>query len=311
MKKTLEQLFQEFMFECEFVKKSQPETLKGYRYAFQIFTKLLPECSLEMLSSNDIIKFFKILHERKRIVGKRVIKIGIKKSTAATYWSKLNHFFEWLRIKKYLSINPFSGMQYPSPNYEDRQFLKKHDVAKIITAIHNSSYNSLLILKRNLVIFYILLFCGLRREELLFLQIPDVNMEGKTLTVRAETSKIPRTRYIPLHSQVIMHLKDYLKERRHFSTPYLIVSSTRDDRLSYDGLKHLVNKLKKFSHVQFHLHQFRHTFAINFLKSSNNIAKLKQLMGHKDIRMTMVYLRCLPTNEMRSDIENMSMDTLV
>ena len=85
----------------------------------------------------------------------------------------------------------------------------------------------------------------------------------------------------------------------------------RDDRSSYDGLKHLVSTVICRSGIRFHLHQFRHTFAVNFLKSSNNIAKLKQLMGHKDIRMTMVYLRCLPTNEMRGDIENMSIDSLM
>lgn len=309
--KTLEQLFNNYINECEFSRKSRPETLRGYRQAFFTFLKLMPEISLHELTPSSITKFFKILHERKRITGKNIVKSGIKKSTIATYWSKLNNFFQWLKVKKYISDNPFSEMRYPSPVYEDRKFLKKEAIEKIITAIHNHSYGKLFNLKRNLVIFYILLFCGLRREELLFLQIRDVDLERKILTIRAETSKIPRTRFLPLHSQVVMYLKDYLKERRHLTTPYLIASSSRDDRLSYDGLKHLVNKLKADAGVKFHLHQFRHTFAVNFLKSSNNIAKLKQLMGHKDIKMTLVYLRCLPTNEMRADIENMSIDQLI
>ncbi len=309
MRKSLQQLFQEFMYECEFARKSRPETLRGYRQTFEIFIKLLPDVSLEFLTPSTITHFFKILQERKRIVGKGIVKTGVKKSTVATYWSKLNNFFEWLRMKKYISVNPFSEMEYPTPVYEDRKFLRKEDVEKIITAIHNHS-GSLFLLKRNLVLFYILLFCGLRREELLLLQLRDIDIERRILTVRAETSKIPRTRYVPLHSQVILYLKDYLRERKHLTTPYLIVSSMRDDGLSYDGLKHLVCKLNRLSEVRFHLHQFRHTFAVNFLKGSNNIAKLKQLMGHKDIRMTIVYLRCLPTSEMRADIECMSIDTL-
>jgi len=309
MRQSLQQLFQEFMYECEFSRKSRPETLRGYQRTFETFVKLLPDVALDDLSSSTITRFFKILQERKRIVGKGLARNGIKKSTAATYWSKLNNFFEWLRIKKYISLNPFSEMKYPSPDYEDRKFLRKEAVEKIITAIHNHS-DSLFILKRNLVIFYLLLFCGLRREELLLLQVRDIDLERKLLTVRAETSKIPRTRYLPLHSQVILYLKDYLKERKHLTTPYLLVSSKNDKGLSYDGLKHLVLKLNSLSGVKFHLHQFRHTFAVNFLKSSNNIAKLKQLMGHKDIRMTMVYLRCLPASEIRGDIECMSIDSL-
>ena len=309
--KDLQQLFNEYIMECEFSRKSRPETLRGYKQTFATFIKLMPVMNTHSLTASAMTSFFKILQERKRIVGRNQIRTGVKKSTIATYWSKLNNFFEWLKIRKYIQVNPFNEMAYPSPVYEDRKFLKKEQIEKILTVIHNQSGNNLLLLKRNLVLFYILLFCGLRREELLLLQVRDIDMERKILTVRAETSKIPRTRHLPMHSQIVMYLRDYLKERKHLTTPYLIVSIRRDDRLSYDGLKHLVNKLKKISGVNFHLHQLRHTFAVNFLKSSNNIAKLKQLMGHTDIRMTLVYLRCLPTNEMRGDIENMNIDNLI
>jgi site-specific recombinase XerD len=118
-------------------------------------------------------------------------------------------------------------------------------------------------------------------------------------------------RQLPLHSTVLLYLKDYLKERKNYITQYLIVSSSRDDKLSYDGLQHLINKLRLYSGVKFHLHQFRHTFAVNFLKSSNNLATLRQLLGHKDIKMTMVYLRCLPVDEMRNDVENMDIDRFI
>jgi integrase len=74
---------------------------------------------------------------------------------------------------------------------------------------------------------------------------------------------------------------------------------------------HLVKRLNAASKVRFHLHQFRHTFAINFLRQSNNLFKLKELLGHTDIRMTAIYLRHLPVDEMRADIEKMSIDCLL
>jgi len=310
MKKNLSNLFDEFIYECEFVRKARPETLRGYRQAFSTFNKLQPDISIDLLTSIVVIRFFKILEERKRIVGKGIIKSGIKRSTAATYWSKLNSFFSWLAMKGYVVKNPFDELKYPSPTYENRKFLKREEIEKILTAIFIKSKNSLL-LKRDLVLFYILLYCGLRKEELLMLQIRDIDFSSKILTVRAETSKSNRTRYIPLHSQLIKHLKEYLNERKKYTTPYLFVSSNRDARLSYAGLKHIVNKLANASDVKFHLHQFRHTFAINFLKQNNNIAKLKQLLGHTNLNATLIYLRCLPTNEMRGDIENMSIDALI
>ena len=237
--------------------------------------------------------------------------MGVKKATIAAYWTKLNSFFKWLERLQYISRNPFQDFKQPTITYEDRKYLKRGDIEKILTAILIHCDTNILLLKRNLVIFYILLFCGLRREELLQLQIRDVDIEKKMLTVRAETSKSRRTRYVPLHSQVLLHLREYLQERRKYTTPRLIVSNGRDEGLTQNGLKHLVDTLRKISRVSFSLHQFRHTFAVIFLKANNNIAKLRQLLGHSDIRSTILYLRCLPPNEMRGDIENMSIDNLV
>lgn len=311
MRKDLPQLFDEFMFECEFLKKSTPETLRGYRQAFNLFMKLQPNVSLDLLSTQALIQFFKILDQRKRIVGKGTIKIGVKKSTIATYWTKLNSFFGWLKMKQLIKENPLSELRYPTPVYDEKKYLNKNEVEKILTAIMSNTDQNIFLLKRNLVIFYILLFCGLRRNELVSLQIRDIDFEKKTLTIRGETSKVKLTRYIPMHSQLVMHVKEYLKERRGYKSPYLIISSKRDEGLTNQGLKYLVTMLSNSSGVHFHLHQFRHTFAVNFLKSSNSISKLKQLMGHKDISVTVQYLRCLPASEMKGDIESMNIDSLI
>lgn len=311
MKKSIYQLFDEFTYEAEFVKKVRTETLRGYKNSFSLFMKLMPETSTETITTHTVTDFFKILQQRKRLIGKGTVKTGIKKSTSATYWSKLNTFFTWLEAKKHINKNPFSELSYPTPVYEDRKFLKKEEVEKIITAIHTHHDNNILILKRNLVIFYILLFCGLRREELQMLQIRDIDFERKLLTIRADTSKSGRTRQLPLHSSTIMYLKDYLQARKLYTTPFLVVSSKRDEQLTLDGLIHLATRIRNHSGVPFYFHQFRHTFAVNFLNSCNNVVKLKQLMGHKSINMTLIYLRCLPVDQLRGDIESMSIDKLI
>jgi integrase/recombinase XerD len=311
MQKDLDQLFDEFIYESEYGRKVRKETLRGYQSTFKLFRKIVPTGSLQNLDANTLIHFFKTLHERERIVGKGIHKTGVKKSTLASYWSKLNCFFKWLKTNKHIKSNPFELLSYPTPSYEDRKFLKKEEIEKIITAIHNHHDNNLIILKRNLVLFYIFLFCGLRKEEAMLLQIRDIDFERRSLTIRGDTSKSGRSREIPLHSTLVMHLKDYLAIRKGYNTQYLIVSSRHDERFSNAGLKHLVQNMRGYSGVNFHLHQFRHTFAVNFLKSSNNIAKLKQLLGHKSISMTLSYLRCLPTDELRSDIEGMSIDKLI
>jgi site-specific recombinase XerD len=311
MRKTIEELFNEFLYECEFAKRSKKETLRGYSQVVQLFLKLNPGISHALITKQTIIDFFRIIQQRKRVVGRGSLRSGVKNSTIATYWSKLNCFFQWLTLHKHIESNPFDHIPYPTPSYEDRKFLHKEEIERILTAIYTHHNNSPMILKRNIVLFYVLLFCGLRREELLDLQVRDVDFGRKQLTVRGITSKSGRDRQLPLHSVVLMHLKDFLVSRKKYTCPYLMIANGRDEQLTMHGLKHLIQRLRNYSGVNFHLHQFRHTFAVNFLKSSNNIAKLKQLLGHKSIMMTLTYLRCLPTEEIRDDIENMRIDNFI
>jgi len=40
-----------------------------------------------------------------------------------------------------------------------------------------------------------------------------------------------------------------------------------------------------------HPHNLRHTFAVSFLKKTNDLARLSRLLGHSDIKTTTIYLR--------------------
>lgn len=308
MKKKLEQLFQEFLYESEFVRKVRPETLRGYSQTMKTFLKLMPCTSVNEITTPTITSFFKILEERKRVVGKGIIKSGIKKSTAATYWTKLNAFFSWLNMRGLIKENPFTALKFPTPSYEDKKYLKREDVEKILAAIHMHHNGNILLFKRNLVLFHLLLFCGLRKEELMHLQVQDIDIERKMLLVRGTNSKSGKSREIPLHYTTIMLLKDYFKERKAYKTSYLIVSQNRDAKLTYLGLRHLIDKVRRTSGISFHLHQFRHTFAVNFLRETNNIYKLQTLLGHNNIQVTTIYLRCMPVEEMRRDIDSLNID---
>ena len=66
-------------------------------------------------------------------------------------------------------------------------------------------------------------------------------------------------------------------------------------------------KIAKESGVKFHMHQFRHTFAVNFLHNcGQNSFKLQALLGHKSIVSTAIYTRCLPAEIVRADIERLA-----
>ena len=204
-------------------------------------------------------------------------------------------------------------MLYPTPRYEDKKFLYRRQIEMIVTSITTNPWKSLLFKKRNLALVYIAFSCGLRKSELINLKVIDIDIEKKWLRVRGETSKSKIDRFIPINSDAFLQLKDYMDERykNKYETPYLFVSNAKDALLTSHGLKHLVEKLKEISGVKFHMHQFRHTFAVNHVAKGTPLAKLQQMMGHRDIRMTQAYTRCIPTSQMEVDVEKVNLSNLI
>lgn len=306
--RNLQELFNEYINECEYSKGLRPATIRGYKIVFDHFSTMMPEVTItESLTREMLNEFFKRISTRERIVGRDTKKIGLEDSTVKTYGTKLSTFFTWLIQQKIITENPLEYIKLRHPQYKDKRALEDEEVRKIYAAIVLHPKDPLM-LKRDTAMVSVLLFCGLRLGEFISLQVIDVDVEKTLLTVRSETSKSKRTRYVPIHPTALLHLKEYIKERNinGYRTADLFVSYNEDKGLSRAGLKHWVQRLITLSGVKFHLHRFRHCFATNLAKKNVHLVKISKLMGHTDIRMTMVYLRSIDTEDMQADINKLS-----
>jgi len=310
----LKPLHQEFMGYSRFTRQVSPNTLRGYENAFDLLLKRYPDITTATLTPELLTGFFEWLQTRDRIVGRGVIRQGVKKTTIATYWIKLTKFFSWLVLKGYLAANPLKdkALEFPRIRYDDRKYLESKDMKKILRAVSVTiQWQNDLIRARNVAIIAVALYCGLRRTELLSLKVSDVDMTHGRIIVRAETSKSQMSRTIPLNSEVRQSLTEYLDERSRstilYTTPFLWVVGSKNAPLGSQGLSYLVKVLSAESQVKFHLHQLRHTFAVNFLHSSGHSSfKLQGLLGHRSIVSTAAYTRCLPPEIVRADLERMA-----
>jgi len=142
---------------------------------------------------------------------------------------------------------------------------------------------------RERVLFGFAYDTGLRIAELTNVLISDVDLDRKQLHVRE--SKHKRERYLPLSGHIVRGIKkhltlnsprDYLFE--HSSRKGIPISKTR----IRDLLKQAVERanIKKTVCV----HTFRHTYATHQLEAGQNIMTVKELLGHVDIRTTLLYL---------------------
>lgn len=137
MKKELKFLFNEdFIPERRYAGKLSEISIRGYKSAFELYSKIQPEVIYPSdITKKSVVNFFEKLETRKRIIGKGREKRGVEKSTVATYWSKLNTFFVWLKRNKHIDTNPFDDMDYPSVDYIDRKFLQREQIEKVFNSV--------------------------------------------------------------------------------------------------------------------------------------------------------------------------------
>ncbi len=308
----LSKQFEDFVNECEYIRGLRPTTIQGYRHIFNAFLSIMPEIeTVQDLSTSALLEFFKRLHTRVRKVGDKEYQ-GVKASTSHTYAKKLNTFFKWLVARGFLNLSPLNDIKLEEPQYEDDRALTNDEIQKIEASILTNSSN-LFIQKRNRAMLYVLTLCGIRKGELIGLRVQDIDMEHKLITVRKETSKSKSTRIIPMNFSLWLCLKDYLQERKNknYTATSLFVSSQNDKGLTIHGMKHWVNSISRQSDVRFHLHRFRHTFACALEKQNVSATKIQKLMGHTDIKMTMKYLRSIHAEQLRPDINLLSLENLL
>ncbi|MFA5124452.1 MAG: tyrosine-type recombinase/integrase [Patescibacteria group bacterium] len=293
-KASLVELFETFVKQRRSSEGKATATIRNYHDSFELLLKFKPDVRLSDLNSDLMVDFFDFAQTRERMVGNKLVVRPLKNSSIATIRGKLSSFFMWLVENKYLAKNPFKGIAWPDVSYTDKRAFTKEEFDKIYVAISRDIvWENKLLKKRNLAMIMFFNLTGVRKGEFLGLNLSDVNLREKVVTVRGETSKSKRTRNIPLKLELLPFLEEYLDCRRDYSTEAFWVSSTKDCRYTAHGLKHTINHLNEVTGINCHVHRFRHTFAVNYYMQTNDLVGLYGLLGHRSFKMTLSYLRSL------------------
>lgn len=287
-------------------------TIKNHRDNFQLLLQFKPDITLKDLTEEIIVDFLEFLDTRERIVGNKKVIRTYKASSRETVRGKLNTFFNWLVERKHLKISPFAKLPHASVDYTDRRAFTKEEFEKICLAVLvKIPWENQLLKKRNIGMIMTLALTGLRKNEFLHLKLEDLNTKNKTINVNAETSKSRRVRTIPLHPELLPYHEEYMQSRSEYKTPYLWVSSNEDRALTSYGMKHFTDRLSKITGINCHLHRFRHTFAVSFYRKTHDLVALNKLMGHKSLKMTLIYLRSLTDEDTLGQLSKMGVDELL
>ena len=268
---SMEEIFQDFIVSKR-AKGLAEKTLESYQYHFKSIAKYLDiKQELSEIKRSDL---------EKMIVSMR--GTGLAANTILSYTRTLKSFFSWCNEEGLtrLNIPLYKGEETIKETYSDKELealLKKPDIRKCSFTEY-----------RNWVIVNFLLNSGSRAATVRAIQIRDVDLEGAIVYYRHTKNR--KLQAIPLCSQMISVLREYLRFRRGADDDYLFCTET-GGMLSENALRLAISNYNRRRGVQkTSIHLFRHTFARKYLIDCGGDAfMLQKILGHSTLAMTKHY----------------------
>ena len=141
---------------------------------------------------------------------------------------------------------------------------------------------------RDDAVLEVLYGCGLRVAELCGLDEADVDLRGRTLTVRGKGG---RERRVPMHDLCSKALLSWMGDGRRIlggpDSPAEAVFLNRSAaRLGPRDVRRILDRR---SPVPTHPHALRHSFATHLLDGGADLRVVQELLGHSSLQTTQVY----------------------
>ena len=205
----------------------------------------------------------------------------------------IRSFFKFLQKREYIEKNPTITIESSKTRTTAEPiYMKIKEAKKYIETIKEAD---LLNKERDLAIVKLFLYAGLRVSELVELNLEDINYEDKSIKFYGKGNK---ERYVPLHSDTIEAIKNYLPIRNGIEikdkdAEKALFLSTRGNRISARSIQLFVKKYAKKAGIKnaskITPHKLRHTFATILYHNTKDIKVLQDLLGHSNISTTQIY----------------------
>lgn len=129
---------------------------------------------------------------------------------------------------------------------------------------------------------------GLRMNELRQLKISDVDLDRKQVRVRQGKGR--KDRYVILADFLAARFEKYLFEVK--PQVYLFEGQVAGDVMGERSIQNVINRALERTTIKKRasMHTLRHSFATHLLEDGIDIYSIQRLLGHSDIRTTIVYL---------------------
>ena len=217
-----------------------------------------------------------------------LLESGISKRTVSRKLAAASTYFKFLRKSGVVDANPVSRLTAPKFEKKLPSFLREEDALNLFEkVIFDDSWEG----KRDKAILEVLYGCGLRRAEVINLLYRNIDFSRQTLKVMG---KGRRERVLPFGSNMRSAFLDYKKacdtEDINYKENFFVNQNSEalDPRNVYAMVRKAISQVSSVSKKSPHV--LRHTFATHLLNAGADLNAIKELLGHKSLAATQVYV---------------------
>ena len=217
-------------------------------------------------------------------------------STQAKCLVPLRAFFSWCARNRRILSNPASELVMPRQNHTLPAATLTHDEVEVVLAVPDTATPIGL---RDRVVMEILYATAMRRGELVGLDLPDVDLARRWLTLRQTKTPLGPG---GAHGRAGGGLAGPLPHRGpagHLlvgEDPGAVFLATNGERLGATWLTGQVHHYIEAPGIgkTGSCHLFRHSCATLMVEGGADIRYVQELLGHRDLTSTQIYTRVAP-----------------
>lgn len=205
--------------------------------------------------------------------------------TRARKTSSVRMFFRYLSdYSHYLETNPVKNLETPKPKKALPQYLSLQQSVALLNSVSGD------FAERDYCMLVLFLNCGLRRAELVGINLDDINRADHTLRIRGKGNK---ERMLYLNDACQQAVEQYLRVRPidGVKDKNALFLSRLKNRISLQGVHYIVKGY--LSQVEgaekMTVHKLRHTAATLMYQSGVDLRVLQNYLGHENLGTTEIY----------------------
>ncbi len=261
---------------------NSPHTISSYLRDLEMLTdRLGRETAVEGVTSDALAAFLTSDAVARRPDGTPKTPGSVDKAKTS-----VKAFFRWAHDGGITSANPAAAIRLkhrrrPAPDVltvqEKKRLLKLIDQTKGPKA------------ERDAVLIDLILNTGLRVSEAVGIDLPDVNVAEKQVTI---TAKGGETHKGFLNARTRRRLSAFLKRRKQvLAETQALFLSNRRERLSVRQAEAAVEQWLERAGIakKVTVHGLRHTFATHLLERTGNLRTVQEALRHRNIATTVRY----------------------